>query len=169
MTASKVNTYWALTIIFLVVVIAVGGASIWSKYHGRQPIEITARHVPEIPGEIYIGGAVNNPGIYPVQGEDSLGDLIQAAGGTTGDVDLQQISLCIHRSGEGDSPQKININRADEWLLVALPGIKEARAKAIVEYHRQNGEFRSTRELTEVDGIGPGTYERIKDLITVAD
>jgi len=52
---------------------------------------------------------------------------------------------------------------------MALPGIKEVRAKAIVEYRRQNGPFRSTRELTEVDGIGLGTYERIQDLITVAD
>ena len=45
------------------------------------------------------------------------------------------------------------------------------RAKEILEreYRRQNGPFRSTQELTEVDGIGPGTYEKIKDLITVAD
>jgi len=61
MTASKVNTYWALTIIFLVVIIAVGGTSIWSKYHGHQPIEITAPQAPEISADIYIGGAVTSP------------------------------------------------------------------------------------------------------------
>ena len=169
MTASKVNTYRALTFILLVVVIVVGGISIWSKYHGRQQIEITMPPEPEIAGRVDISGAVNNPGIYPLKGGDSLGDLIQAAGGKTGDADPQQISLHVHRSGEGESSQKININRADEWLLMALPGIKEARAKAIIDYRRQNGLFRHTRELTGVDGIGPGTYEQIQDLITVAD
>ena len=169
MTASKVNIYWVLTIIFLIVVIAVGGASIWSKYHGRQPIEITAPQAPETSGEIYIGGAVNNPGIYPLKGEDSLGDLIQAAGGTTVDADLQQLSLCIDRSGEGEGSQKININRADEWLLMALTGIGEVRANAIVEYRRQNGPFRHINELIKVEDIGTTTYEQIKHLITVAD
>ena len=86
MTASRVNTYRALTFIFLVIVIVVGGISIWSKYHGRQQIEITMPPEPEIAGRVDISGAVNNPGIYPLKGGDSLGDLIQAAGGKTGDA-----------------------------------------------------------------------------------
>jgi competence protein ComEA len=70
---------------------------------------------------------------------------------------------------EGEPPQKVNINRAEAWLLGALPGIGEVRAQAIIDYRQQNGPFRSTNELLKVAGIGTATYERIKDLITVAD
>jgi len=70
---------------------------------------------------------------------------------------------------EEQQPQKIDINRAEVWLLKALPGIGEAKAQAIIDYRQQNGAFRSTNELTRVAGIGTATYERIKHLITVAD
>jgi competence ComEA-like helix-hairpin-helix protein len=66
-------------------------------------------------------------------------------------------------------PQKIDINCAEAWLLEALPGIGESKAQAIIDYRQQNGEFQHIIEITEVDGIGPATYEEIKDLITVGD
>jgi len=48
-----------------------------------------------------------------------------------------------------------------------LPGIGEVRANAIVDYRRQNGCFQSTADVTKVSGIGSGTYENIRDLVTV--
>jgi len=66
-------------------------------------------------------------------------------------------------------PQKIDINRAEAWLLEALPGIGESKAQAIIGYRQQNGGFKHIIEITEVDGIGPAIYEDIKDLITVGD
>jgi len=169
MTTGKSNVYWTLIVILLIVIIAVGGASVWSKYRGRQPIEISMPAVPELPGEIYIGGAVNNPGFYPLKQGDSLEALIQAAGGMTGSADLNQVNLYIPSLREGASSQKIDINRAEAWLLMALPGIGEVRAEAIVEYRRQNGPFRHINELIKVEGIGTTTYERVKHLIAVAD
>ncbi len=68
-----------------------------------------------------------------------------------------------------ESPQKIDINRAEAWLLQALPGIGETRAQAIIDYRRQNGPFQSINELTKVSGIGAATLDSIKDLITVTD
>ena len=55
-----------------------------------------------------------------------------------------------------------------------LPGYSQSRqlgirAQAVVDYREGNGPFRSTDELTRVEGIGTATYERIKALITVAD
>ena len=169
MTAGKANIYWTLIVILLIVIIAVGGASIWSKYQGRQPIEISVPEVQALRGGIYIGGAVNNPGIYPLKGGDSLEALIKAAGGMTSSADPNQVYLYVPGLGEEESPQKVDINRAEAWLLMALTGIGEVRANAIVEYRRQNGPFRHINELIKVEDIGTTTYERIKHLITVAD
>lgn len=68
-----------------------------------------------------------------------------------------------------EQPQKIDINRAEAWLLEALPGIGESKAQAIIDYRQQNGGFKHITEITRVEGIGPAIYEQIKDLITVGD
>jgi len=66
-------------------------------------------------------------------------------------------------------PQKIDLNRAEAWLLEALPGIGPSKAQAIIDYRQQNGGFRHITEITKVDGIGPAIYEDIKGLITVGN
>ena len=164
------NRYWALTItILLVAIIAIGGIIAWSRYSPSQPIEISMPPHPQLQGEIYIGGAVISPGFYPLNAGDSIENIIQAAGGTTSNADLSQLKLHVPESGETYSPQKIDINRAEAWLLEALPSIGEVRAQAIINYRRQNGPFSNIKELTKVEGIGITTYEQIKHLITVAD
>ena len=112
---------------------------------------------------------MNNPGFYPLAVNDGIEALIQAAGGTTDNADLSQLKLYIPEGGEEAPPQKIDINRAEIWLLEALPGIGEVRAQAIVNYRCQNGPFRNINELIKVEGIGTTTYEQIKEMITVAD
>ncbi len=169
MTTSKLNKFWTPVIIFLIAIIVIGGIVVWAQYSGSQSIEISTPTVQELPGEIYIGGAIGSPGFYPLKTGDSMGALIQAAGGTTGSADLAQLKLYIPEVGEAEKPQKVNINRAEVWLLEALPGIGETRAQAIIDYRHQNGLFHNINELTKVDGIGITTYERIKHLVTVAD
>ncbi len=71
--------------------------------------------------------------------------------------------------GEEQSPQKIDINRAEPWLLEALPGIGETLAQRIVDYRDDNGSFKRIEDLLKVSGIGEGTFENIKDFITVSD
>ena len=169
MVTDRFNKYWALIILILVVIIASGSGIIWSKYSQSQIIEISLAPSPVLRGEIHISGAVNNPGFYPLAADDSLGDIIRAAGGTTDGADLSQIRLHISKLGDGEQVQKVDINRAEAWLLQALPGIGETRAQAIIDYRQQNGRFRHITELLKVDGIGPTTYERIKHLVMVAD
>ncbi len=70
---------------------------------------------------------------------------------------------------QGEEPQKIDINRAEAWLLEALPGIGKTLAQRIIDYRQKNGSFRNITEITKVEGIGPDIYEQIKNLITVAD
>jgi comEA protein len=66
-------------------------------------------------------------------------------------------------------PQRIDINRAEAWLLEALPGIGPSKAQAIIDYRQQNGGFGHIAEITEVPGIGQSIYDDIKDKITVGD
>jgi len=123
MAADKLNRYWTLIIILLVVIIAIGGIIAWSRYSPSQPIKISIPSGQEWQGRIYVGGAVNNPGFYPIEAEDSLPDIIQAAGGTTSSANLSSLKIYIPRLGEEIQPQKIDLNRAEAWLLEALPGI----------------------------------------------
>jgi len=169
MTTSKFNKHWTLVIILLIAIIVVGGIVAWARYSRSQPIEISTPSAQELTGEIYIGGAVSNPGVYPLKAGDSIEALVQAAGGITSSADLSQLKLYIPGVEEVKKPQKVNLNRAELWLLEALPGIGEIRAQAIIDYRQQNGLFRNINELTKVDGIGTTTYEQIKHLITVAD
>ena len=169
MTTSKLNKYWTLITILLVAIIAISSIVAWSRYSPSQPIEISIPQGQELQGKIYIGGAVSNPGFYPLKAGDSIEALIQAAGGTTDSADFNQLKLYIPQTGEGEQPQKINLNRAEVWLLKALPGIGETRAQDIIDYRQQNGPFRNISEIIKVKGIGTATYEKIKHLITVAD
>ncbi len=169
MTTGKLNKYWTLITILLIAIIAIGGIVAWSRYSPSQPIEISITPGQQVEGEIYIGGAVTNSGFYPLKARDSIEALIQAAGGTTSSADLSRLKLYIPEVGEEQRPQKINLNRAEAWLLEYLPGIGETRARAIIAYREQYGPFHNINELTKVAGIGVTTYERIKHLITVAD
>ena len=61
----------------------------------------------------------------------------------------------------------ININTATAAELIALPGIGEVKANAIVAYREQNGAFQRTDELLKVSGIGTVVYQRLRELVTV--
>jgi len=63
---------------------------------------------------------------------------------------------------------RININKASAATLdECLPGIGPAYAQRIVDYREAHGGFKSIEEIQEVSGIGPKTFEKIKDQITV--
>lgn len=62
---------------------------------------------------------------------------------------------------------KININTASQEELESLPGIGPAKAKAIIDYRKKNGKFRSKGDIIKVKGIGKKIYEKIKNRIDV--
>ncbi len=169
MMAGKLNRFWTLITILLVAIIVIGGIVAWFRFSPSQPIVISLPPGQELVGRIYIGGNVTNPGFYSFTTSDSLQDLIQAAGGTTSSANLSGLKLYIPGAGKGQEPQKVDINRAEVWLLEALPGIGETLAQRIVDYRQQNGPFSNIAEIMKVAGIGTTTYDQIKNLITVAD
>ncbi len=64
---------------------------------------------------------------------------------------------------------RINLNSAAFEELVALPGIGEARARAILEWRKANGNFSSVDDLMRVPGIGEKTVERLKPYLMCRD
>lgn len=66
-----------------------------------------------------------------------------------------------------ENSTKININTAGITEFVTLSGIGESRAKDIIEYRTQNGNFKSIEDIKNVSGIGETLFEKIRENITV--
>ncbi len=65
------------------------------------------------------------------------------------------------------SAATININTASaEQIAIVMTGVGESKAKAIVQYRKSNGKFKSVQDLENVDGIGAKTMAKNKDKIT---
>jgi len=64
--------------------------------------------------------------------------------------------------------EKLNINTADvDHIAAGMTGVGESKAKAIVEYRKQHGKFKSIEDLTEVKGIGDSTVKKNRDNLTL--
>jgi competence protein ComEA len=61
----------------------------------------------------------------------------------------------------------INLNTATQAELESLPRIGPSIAGRIVEYRTLNGPFTDVEQIMNVSGIGPATFNAIKDFITV--
>lgn len=73
-------------------------------------------------------------------------------------------------TAEGQEKQeqdKVNLNTADVKELMTLPGIGEAKARAVVEYRKEHGAFSSIEEIRQISGIKQAVFSKIKDQITV--
>ncbi len=63
----------------------------------------------------------------------------------------------------------VNINTADaETISAELKGVGLAKARAIVEYRKKHGPFRSADDLSLVKGIGERTVELNRSDIVVS-
>jgi competence protein ComEA len=60
----------------------------------------------------------------------------------------------------------VDINTAVLNELETLPGIGPVRAQTIIDYRTVNGPFHDIAAIMEVHGIGQGTFDNIKELIT---
>ncbi|OXS62538.1 hypothetical protein B1A99_01365 [Cohnella sp. CIP 111063] len=76
------------------------------------------------------------------------------------------------KDAEEDSPAvaagTLDLNKATEADLDALPGIGPSKAKAIVAHRDKIGGFRRVDQLLDVKGIGPKVFERLSALVHVA-
>jgi competence protein ComEA len=168
--SSHLDKYWLFIIAFLLVSLVSGGIVLAAKQSSHKPVEISLSQTAPVQykGEIYIDGAVANPGFYPLREDDTIEALIQAAG-LIPDADAGKIKIYVPKTVESSRPQRIDLNRAGVWLLDALPGIGPGRAQAIIDYRSQNGPFHRVEDLLNVEGIGESTLDKMRDFITVED
>ncbi|NLM20892.1 MAG: helix-hairpin-helix domain-containing protein [Peptococcaceae bacterium] len=89
------------------------------------------------------------------------GQESDSAGSTNGNQAKQGTVNSGNRSG------KVNINNAGLAELDTIPGIGPVLAQRIIDYREQNGLFSSPEEIQNVSGIGPKTYEKMADYITI--
>ncbi len=169
MSTDKFTWFWLAATGVLILIIIASSLSIWINRERGQPLVIMPPETIKLSGEIYVEGAIANPGLYPLRENDGFVDIIQASGGATNEADLTQIRLYIPYKEERQEAQKIDINRADVWLLEALPDIGNTKAQAIVDYRQQNGFFHNINEITRVPGISQNTFEKIKSFISLSD
>jgi len=123
-------------------------------------------------------------------------DALDAAGGPTDEADLDAVNLAVElqdqqkvhlpSQGEASAPAVlsggvsssaedgkagglVNINTASAAELETLPRVGPERAREIINYRETNGPFQTIEEIQNVTGIGPSTFEGLRDLITVGD
>ncbi len=162
-------------------------AAIWLTIRSPQGVPVVLIPPPtKLPLLVDVSGAVAHPGVYPLQHGARVKDALSAAGGMTGDADTKRVNLAAFvRDGEKilvpdkhsapadisiatDGEQVlININTASQSLLEDLPGIGPVTAKSIIQYREEHGPFENIEDICNVPGIGPATFENLKDSITV--
>lgn len=88
-------------------------------------------------------------------------------GAVSGQGTTQSSSVGNYDSSASAQPGIININTASVSELTSLPGIGEAKAKAIIKYREDNGAFKDISDVKKVPGIGDAIFSGIQDLICV--
>ncbi len=79
------------------------------------------------------------------------------------------VALAASAGLAAEAPSKltgvVNVNTATETQLQLLPGIGEARARALIALRKQRGGFKSLGELRDVKGIGEAGLERLRPFV----
>lgn len=63
----------------------------------------------------------------------------------------------------------VNLNTASWALLSYISGVKKTVAKNIVDYRRDNGNFKNRKELLKVKGLGAKAYEQMAGFLVIPD
>lgn len=153
--------------------------------------ELSADSSSSVPGTtvayVDIVGEVKSPGVYKVNSETRVFQVIELAGGPTENADFNTLNRAekvydgqkiivpakgeaTDGSGQGSAyydDGKININIAESSQLQTIPGIGPAKASRIIDYRETVGRFNSIEEIMNVSGIGEATFQSIRDYIKV--
>ena len=76
-----------------------------------------------------------------------------------------ELDDAVEEEGE-DVEARIDLNLADADELTTVPDIGPTLASRIIAYREEHGPFLLPEEVTAVSGIGPATYEMMRDHIT---
>lgn len=192
-----------------------------------EPLEIKEKveKIEEVKEEkiiVDIKGYVKKPGVYEMNSQDRVIDVIQKAGGLKEEANTEYINLskkltdemiiiiysnnevekfkeiekeiiyieyecicpdnkneaCIteedivntngvkkEHTEEETNNKLVSINKGTLEELMTLSGIGKSKAQAIIDYRKENGEFKKIEDIMNVSGIGESAYSKIKDNI----
>lgn len=138
---------------------------------------------------VHVTGHVTTPGLHRLPPDARVADAIDAAGGATGQAQLDALNLArplsdgeqLHvPSAEETSPPSastapsaskadgtLDLNRATAAELEELPGIGPVLAGRIVEHRETHGPFPTIGDLRQVQGVGEKTFQSLVDLLSV--
>jgi competence ComEA-like helix-hairpin-helix protein len=78
----------------------------------------------------------------------------------------ESVSRPAHPSATLDT--RLDLNAATVEELIMLPGIGEARARAILDHRKAHGPFDSIEALDAVKGFGQRTIDALRPFLTVS-
>lgn len=139
--------------------------------------------------QVYITGAVKHPGVYTLDNQARVYQLLQAAGGPQPDANLTALNLATHLSdgqeiyvlhanetpvaggaggitATGTPVARVNVNTASADELRQNLQLSSKSAQAIVTYRLQHGPFLSVDTLAQV--VSKTVYAKIKDKVTIS-
>jgi uncharacterized protein len=146
------------------VVVSEAGASVYSAS------EVASRELPELDvslrGAVSIARRLQDPLAELVKIEPkSIGvgqyqhDVNQAALARTLDAVVED---CVNAVG-------VDLNTASAPLLARVSGLSGAVASSIVRWRDANGAVRDRRQLLQVGGLGPKTFEQAAGFLRIRD
>lgn len=136
--------------------------------------------------QVTVTGEVNHTGTYVLALQSTLKDLLEAAGGATSNADPKAYDVTyvlknkasfyiapIYNNGNtcAVTPiEKVCVNSATkEELNDRVSAFSSSVAGAVVAYRQEKGSFKALEELKNVNGVGPATFEKCKDYVTLTD
>lgn len=145
---------------------------------------------------VYVCGEVNQAGLVTIEEGKRVADAVNKCGGVLPTADTNNINMAevlkdgmeikipakiansANTNGNANNSSEaggtaiqgnslVNINQADNKVLETLPGIGPAMAQRIIDFRKDNGNFKSIEDLQKIKGIGKAKFAKIKDRITV--
>jgi competence protein ComEA len=137
---------------------------------------------------VFVGGAVDDPGLYVLPRGSRLSEAIDLAGpldsADTSRLPMAQVlsdeqSILVpeivaesdatqERTSSGESSSELlNVNQASQAELETLPGIGPALAERIVERRVNVGPFTTLEEMSDVSGISDRMVDEIREHASV--
>lgn len=118
--------------------------------HDGEQIHIPVRGETPRPGR-----DASTAGASSAAGGDGAGSAADSAAGASGSA-----------AADPNQGGKVDLSTADLTALQTLPGVGPVTAEAIIA-HREEQPFDKVEDLLLVQGIGPKTFESLKDLVVV--
>lgn len=119
--------------------------------------------------KVEVKGEVTNPGVYEVDYDATIKDIIEISGGVlpSGDISALNQALNIENGGvivvsKKEEKTKVSLNNATLEELDSLNGIGITCAQRIIDYRNEHP-FKTIEEVMQVKGIKEKLFAKIKD------